>query len=127
MAVGRILDVEMLALDDSLFPSASYIFIKAGRNLINVGSASRSSLVGKAARCGRHRPTMAPLSKHDALVAGSRRAERGREASGPQGEDTRVNADVGRAAPQGRRFDIFSVLLFVTAAMLMWAADTSHQ
>lgn len=75
VAVGRVLDVEMMALDDSLFPSASYIFIQAGRNLINVGSTSRSSLVGKVARCGRHWPTMAPLcvglhvSKHDALAA----------------------------------------------------------
>lgn len=76
VAVGRVLDVEMMALDDSLFPSASYIFMQAGRNLINVGSTSRSSLMGKVARCGRHRPTMAPLCvrlrlpKHDAHAAG---------------------------------------------------------
>lgn len=66
--------MEMMVLDDSLFLSASYIFIEAGRNLINVGSTSRSSLMGKIARCRRQRPTMAPLcirlhvSKHDALA-----------------------------------------------------------
>lgn len=76
VSVGRVLDVEMMALDDSLFHSASYIFIQAGRNLISVGSTHRSSLVGKVAKCGRHRPTMAPLcvrlrvSKHDAVTTG---------------------------------------------------------
>lgn len=127
VAVGRVLDVEMMALDDSLFPSASYIFIRAGRNLINVGSTSRSSLVGKVARCGRHRPTMAPLcvrlrvSKHDAFAAG-----------GAGGKKVKEEHPGGRRHPceSRRRLNCASGPAFLhlqrfTVATVLWVADTS--
>lgn len=62
-----------------------------------ISLTSRSSLVGNVARYGRHRPTMAPLcvrlrvSKHDALAAGGV----GGKKKVQEGEDNRVNADVG--------------------------------